>query len=580
MYKLFVSIVILVGSFSAWGQTDKSYHLPQGLQKGAYHPTTIIVKLKDAANIGTSSKSRSSSGILGKLKSTASISSIENAFPKSIRNKKNVRSTGKSPLENIYKVDLNEGEDLVASINSLLELEEVVYAEPYFAHQPLAIPNDPNANPTTGAQYYLGVVKAYDAWSIEKGDTNIVIGVLDTGVQPDHPDLRNSIAYNYDDPINGIDDDGDGLIDNFVGWDYADDDNNPFADTDPHGTEMAGISAATTDNSAGMAGIGYRSKFLPIKMFRSGSNFFFGGYESIVLAADLGCDVINLSWGSANSFSQFGQDAINYAVLERNVAIVAAAGNDRQFDNFYPASFDNVLSVAATDIDDNRAFFSSYSYNVDITAPGVDIYATTNGNSYIFRSGTSEASAITAGAMALVRARFPELTGQQVIEKIRVNTDDIYNIGSNGDLEGLLGKGRLNVAKALEVNNSPSLRIDEVAFDNGSGEHAFFGDTLTISADIINFLSPTSNAQITLSSDSPFAEILEGDWGIGVLNTLNETSNSQQPFKVLLSKNLPPNEEIVFKLTMQDGAYNDFQHFIINSSPERLELDNGQLELT
>jgi len=567
-FLIFIFFGVLSGAF---GQEKRAYELPVQVSQSDYSDKIIIVRFREGslANSKSSSQGRSATGrtmvqaIHGATSSRGSSLRVE-----------------AHPLSDIYKVVLREGEDPLAVVNELLQSEEVEYAEPYFNHQPLIIPNDPDASPTGGNQDYLSVVNAYDAWSIERGDTSIVIGILDTGVEMDHPDLADNIAYNLDDPVNGVDDDGDGLVDNFAGWDIANDDNNPSADTNPHGTQVTGTSSASTNNGTGMAGTGYLSRFLPFKIYTSGTNSFRGGYEAIALAADLGCKVINLSWGSPGSFSQFGQDIINYAVLEKDAVVVAAAGNTNQLLDFYPASFDNVLSVGSTLLDDQKAPWATYSYNIDLMAPGNNLYTTNNGNSFTNSSGTSLSSPMVAGLAALIRARFPGLTAQQVMERIRVNTDDIYTIGSNSSYTGQLGRGRMNMLKALTDNSSPSIRIQSFDYDNGNGPYAFYGDTLTITMNFKNFLYPSIDAEVRLSSSSPYVTVIQPSAQLGPMATFGEKNNASEAFKILLSDDLPINETIYLRVEFSDGSYEDFQYISIQSSPDHVNFDNGKLTMT
>ncbi|UII29813.1 S8 family serine peptidase [Fulvivirga ulvae] len=546
-----------------------------------YDPSVIIVRLK-------SSSIASARGGEASLKSLPAfeknrITSIEPAlsYIRDISPTARVAGEKPHPLSNIYRITIEPGQKVIDVINDLLKYDEVIYAEPYFNHRPLLIPNDPEAKPGIGRQTYLSVINAYDAWTIEQGDTTVVIAVLDTGTELNHEDIKDNISYNYQDPINGVDDDGDGLVDNFQGWDIANNDNIPESDTDEHGLLVSGLSSATTNNETGIAGTGYKSRLMPIKIFLSGFGSFSKGYEAIALAADLGCQVINLSWGSPNSYSQFGQDIINYAVLEKNAAIVAAAGNTNDFLDFYPASYDNVISVGATTIFDEKPAWSTYSHNIDIVAPGQNVYSSRKGNSYGFSLGTSLSSPLVAGTLALLRARFPDLTAQQIMERVRVTADNIYDKPANQPFTGQMGKGRLNMLNALTDNLSPSVRITGFDYNNGSGSYAFYGDTLTITTELTNYLSKTTaSATATLSSPSPYVTILDGEFKLGTIQTLGTKTNTGSPFMVLLHNNLPPEQDIYFRVDFNDGAYTDFQYFKIKSSPDYITLNSGNLGIT
>lgn len=566
--KLIIATVFILLPIIFYGQS-RVYKLPQGLNPEAYSREYVVVKVKNYA------PSTSKAG-----RSDAALSSYqtERFLPYIKENSKNTKlRVNEHPLANIIKVRLNEGEDPVEVINKLLQDENVIYAEPYFKHKPLFIPNDPEAQPG-GNQWYLANIRAYDGWTIEKGDTSIVIGILDSGVLPEHVDFEDNLYIN-DDPINGIDDDNDGLVDNLKGWDIANNDNNPIADTDIHGHGVTGVSSASTNNGIGLAGVGFRSKFMPIKIFTSGGNFFSQGYEAIALAADLGCQVINLSWGSAGSFSQAGQDIINYAVEERDAVIVAAAGNTNAELDFYPASFKNVLSVTASNINDEKADFATFSHKIDLIAPGKNIFVSDGDGVYANRQGTSFSSPMVAGAAALVRSRFPNLTAKQVMERLRINSDDIYDLPGNQSYQGQLGKGRLNVFEALTNDVKPAIRIETVNYTNGFGQYAFYNDTLDIQLTVKNYLVASSNATMSLSSTSPYVTIVNGSHQIGRLNTLAETQN-EQPFRVVLSQDLPPDTQLTFRVDFSDGIYEDFEYFTIQTSSDYLTVKNGNHSFT
>lgn len=344
----------------------------------------------------------------------------------------------------------------------------------------------------------------------------MVIGVLDTGFRLSHQDLNTKVKHNYADPIDGIDNDGDGYIDNYSGWDFADKDNNVYDDTPwkGHGTAVAGVAAAATNNATGMAGVGYRSLFMPIKVFSSSPNGPFAGYEAIVYAANKGCKVINLSWGGTG-FSEFEQDVINYAVLEKDVLLVASAGNRNTFEDIYPASYDNVLSVGGADKQDVKYKDHTYSYKLDMISPSSGIYSTSlsGDNRYSSFGGTSYASPTVAGGAALVRSRFPELSARQVAERLRATTDHIYGLEGNQPYLEMLGTGRFNLKKALKVQVPTSVRC--VAFAPQPKQSLGAGRSIAIDASFINFLSPTSQLEVTLTSLSPYVSITHGSASLG-----------------------------------------------------------------
>jgi len=286
------------------------------------------------------------------------------------------------------------------------------------------------------------------------------------------------------------------------------------------------------------------------------------------------------SWGAPGGFSSFEQEIINHVVIDLNAVVVAAAGNTNADLDFYPASYNNVLSVGATNINDVKAGFGTFSNFIDLMAPGESVYTTDNNNNYRFAQGTSFSSPMVAGAAALLKARFPELSAPQIMEKLRVNADPIDQLSGNEAFNEKLGKGRLNVHKALIDQSSPSIRMKSFNYTNGKGPFAFFGDTLTITVDLINYLTPTQNAEVKLVSSSPYVTVLDSVFDVGNLNTLQSITNSNRPFKIVLSPNTPVNLIIKFRLGIEDGFYKDYQYFDIRTEREYVTLENNIWSLT
>ena len=570
-------LLLLLGS-ALRGQSLRpaSWQLPAGVTAADYAPGTVVVRLRPSATSPNARTATNSNALtdIRKVCSDSRIVPIVTASP-------TARTAATHPLADIYRIETNET-DLPALIHRLQQLDAVLYAEPYYLLQPLttAPPNDPAAHPQQGQQDYLTTVHAYEAWATEQGSADIIIGMLDTGVELDHPDLVGNRHRNAADPVNGLDDDGDGYVDNYHGWDFADHDANPSADTDGHGTGVAGVAVATPDNGTGIAGLGFHSSYMPIKVFRSDDGRFALGYEAIAYAADRGCQVINLSWGGANAYSQFGQDVITYAVQERDVVVVAAAGNSGRNERYYPASFDGVLSVAVTDAQDRAVGQTTHNHWVDLTAPGQYSYSTQNGGGYHYGSGSSFAAPLVAGAAALVRARFPRWRAEQVMQQLRLSADDIYAVGDNRAYSEKLGRGRLNVARALQPLSSPALRASSLAYTTPAGPHVYYDDTLSLTMTYRNWLSPTAtNVTVTLSSPSPYVTLVDSVVHLGALDSLATATHRDRPFRVYLHDDLPTNQELVFRVGFSSGDYQDYQYVRITSSPDYATIDNGNLSL-
>ncbi len=487
-------------------------------------------------------------------------------------------------LSLLYQLTYNPDQSLEQVRRTLLGTGAVEYVEPVYLREPFLQPNDPSADSAKTAQYYLKLVKAYGGWEAEQGSADIMIGILDTGTRLTHQELKDKVKYNTSDPIDGIDNDNDGYIDNYQGWDFADNDNDPSDDSSfrGHGTAVAGVAAAATNNAFGIAGVGYKSTILPLKVFSSKENGNFNGYEAIVYAADKGCKVINLSWGGEGR-SQYEQDIINYAVLNKNVVIVAAGGNtDRGKPlDIYPAAYENVLSVGGTNASDVKVAAYTYSYKIDLTAPSQNILSLSSYSDTQLSggwNGTSFATPIVSGAAALVRARFPELNALQVMERLRVTTDDIYQLAGNQPYLGMLGKGRLNIKKALSAANVKAVRCN--SFAAADRQQLYAGATAAMIADFTNFLAPVGNLQVTLTSLSPYLTVTEGSLALGSLGTLATVRNTLQPFKIKVAEGAPNNISVVLRLDFSDGAYSDFQYVTIFINPDFVTLNANQLAVT
>jgi subtilisin family serine protease len=299
----------------------------------------------------------------------------------------------------VQQMRLPPSTDIEEALAKLRANPLVEYAEPNYIIRVLATPDDPqfvqlwgldNTGQTGGTPD--ADIDAPEAWDITKGDPSVVIAVIDTGVAWSHPDLPGNIWTNpgedpWSDPNdpttgNGIDDDGNGKVDDWRGWDFVGEDNDP-TDYLFHGTHVSGTIGAIGNNSTGITGVNWYASIMSLRIFGA---FGFGdtakAIEAITYAADNGARVINASWGGGG-FSQALYDAISYA-NDTGCLFVAAAGNggadgigdDNDQDPFYPASYDlpNIISVAATDHNDNLAVFSNYgTTSVDVAAPGVAI---------------------------------------------------------------------------------------------------------------------------------------------------------------------------------------------------------------
>lgn len=328
-------------------------------------------------------------------------------------------------------------------------------------------------------QWYLENIDAYTAWDTHTGDGSVVVAILDTGIDLDHPDLEENIWENSKETEgDGIDNDGNGWVDDFNGYDFVDDDGSPIPHQGQafdrgalsHGTVIAGIVGAVGDNDEGIAGIVWDVKLMSVRILNNkgvgDSNLARQGVEYAVAN---GADVINLSF-TGFDFDDALRRAIEEA-YEAGVVVVAAMGNaDNGGTNvdltpIFPACFgeraeeDWILGVAATDENDVKSDFSNYGAEcTDISAPGEDIYSTvyqdddwivvSDGFYQEGWSGTSMASPMVAGAAALLKSAYHSLTPDDIKSILRLSVDPVT---ATGDAKGKMGAGRLNVATALSL---------------------------------------------------------------------------------------------------------------------------------
>ncbi|MFY0608335.1 MAG: S8 family serine peptidase [Cyclobacteriaceae bacterium] len=492
-----------------------------------------------------------------------------------LKNKASNARSGRSVLDGIYKVTISEGTDVLALCDSLSGYTNVIYAEPLPLHTLQYVPNDPSASDSR--QAYLEVIKAFEAWDVTRGSSNITIGIIDSGLDFDHEDIIPQVWINENDPPNGIDDDANGYVDDYRGYDFSQKDTSALTMRSFHGNRVGGIASAATDNGIGMSGIGFNSKIAALKAYNESTGLIDAGYEAILYAADMGIDIVNLSYGSASFFSQFGQDIIDYAVLEKNVVVVAAAGNSNVNERFYPAAFDHVLSVGATNLDDTKASFSTFNETIDISAPGSNVYSTFKQNGYATDNGTSYSAPMVAGAAALVKSVFPEFSAVQIMEQLRVNSDPINEV--NPSYQNLLGYGRLNIQKAVTNTQSKSVRVlDLTRILNEIDDTINPGDTLAYSFKLVNYLKPTDSLTLRISSNSQFVSFTNPSQEIGRLETLADYEVILGGIKV--ASNVPEKTKIDFTISLQDGEYEDYHIFTFTTNEDKKDIDNGRLTIT
>lgn len=446
----------------------------EALRKPGYVPGEILVKFRSGATQSTRNTAHSSHGF------------------RLIRRFNRIR---------VDHVKISEGwtvEDAIAAYQLQADVE---YAEPNYYRYASATPNDPSFgvlwgldNIGQGGGTFDADIDCPEAWDTQTGNPNVIVAVVDSGVDLDHEDLLDNIWENTaEDWVggspgnNGVDDDGNGKIDDYYGWDFENDDNNPDDDND-HGSHVSGTIGAVGDNGVGISGVNWRASIMALKILdKNGSGSVGNEIEAVEYAIDNGARVINASF-SGSFYSQTEYDVL-WDAGDAGILVAAAAGNsDNDIDlpnqAEYPAGYDlaNIVAVAATDRNDALAYFSNYGVtSVDVAAPGVSIYSTTPDGGYQYFSGTSMAAPHVAGLAALIWADDDSLTCGEVKDRI------LYGVDTKSSLVGkVLTGGRINAYNSinppasapddpsdLEAEAFSASRIDLSWTDNASSEFGF-----------------------------------------------------------------------------------------------------------
>ncbi|MDF3028057.1 MAG: Thermitase [Fluviicola sp.] len=357
-------------------------------------------------------------------------------------------------LQRTYLLEFSSIQDIEKCIKDLENLKGVEYAEKVPLDRMCLTPNDPSYS----SQWGLSNINAPTAWNYFSTGSNVVVAIVDDAVERTHADLSPNLWVNSGEIAgNNIDDDNNGYIDDINGYDVASNDNNPNPPSSSfdHGTHVAGIVSARSNNGVGVASIGFSCKLMCVKSTTTVGQVT-NGYDGILYAAVSGADVINMSWGGPGT-STTAQNIVNYAAGEGCI-LIAAAGNDDVNTQFYPAAYNNVVSVAATTSTNTKASFSNYGSWIDVSAPGNNIYSTTVGNSYGNKSGTSMASPMVAGLAGLMKSLNPNMPNSDLINCLLTTAVNID--AQNPSFIGELGSGRIDAAAAMacvstSLNNPP-----------------------------------------------------------------------------------------------------------------------------
>ncbi len=447
-------------------------------------------------------------------------------------------------LSRIYKISFPDKFSLDEVVGSFSSDPNVEYAEPIGIGHTADVPDDS----LYSRCQHLAQIFAPQAWAIHKGEAGsekIIIAIVDTGVDWKHEDLQSNVWQNlaedadgdghtieFDgtqwvlDPgdLNGVDDDGNGYVDDLIGWNFITNNGDPEPiPGNPigyHGTHCAGIADGVTDNGKGISSISWNLTFMPICTDQNNTLPY--GYDGIIYAAENGADIISNSWGFFVP-SNAGQEAVTYAAGLGSI-VVAAAHNYNNTVLLYPASFEHVISVAALNFDDTKTVYSNYNLWVDISAPGGGseggILSTLPGNAYGLMAGTSMATPMVAGCFGLLKSFHPDWSNDQLITQLLGTADNIDSL--NPDYINMLGTGRVNAYRMLaEENVQPFLKLDLTSFntaDANGNEINEPGELVTLNFDLHNYAPcyGADNVNVSISTEDPDIAIINGTATINI----------------------------------------------------------------
>ena len=479
-----------------------------------FETSRLVVRLAPADN-GTATDWRS--GKSGRVAfddvlAREGIAAVSPVFSTAAHPKRLQADAGKLRLSDFVVIKLPAGvnsESLKAELAALPDVEAIDFDGLAYIAGVNMTPNDPFFATHQYSLRNTGVQPPYDpgtsgadaemeaAWTITTGDTSVVIAIIDTGVDIGHPDLVSRIWTNPLEEDDLVDNDGNGFIDDIYGYDFVNNDGLPL-DDHMHGTHLAGIAAANGNNGIGIAGMNWKCRIMAIKVLdMNGSGFFTSIAAGIEYAVDNGADIINLSLGGSSDQVVL-EAAIQYAVAA-GVIVCAATGNDNTGDNFYPASYDSVIAVGATDSRDRRAIGdlcpfdvlgSNYGPWIDVCAAGDVVWSTfpAAAGNYGIYCLTSMASPHVAGLASLVLALRPGLSADSVAHYIRRGAEDQVGLPSE-DTPGFdvyHGWGRINgriTLQALALDFEPTVTVP--------------GPQSVIERDTLSFMLSTFDSNLT-----------------------------------------------------------------------------------
>lgn len=590
MQKLILSLIFILLSLSLVLAGSPQRQFNQDVVPGQ-----LVIKFK--AEVGNVSSSQAAQNVFSKIQAFNAEKVFKNYKYQSHPKKKLV------DLSRIYQVQVAESANLTALVAELERDPAVEYAEPVYIEKPHVVPNDEFYSRLA----HLPQTQAEEAWEIAKGDSSVIIAIVDTGVDWDHPDLAPIIWSNADEVIDGIDNDNNGFVDDIRGWDFvtgvsgsaAEGEDGDVPDNDPmdfngHGTHCSGIAAGVTNNEVGIASISWGCTIMPMRIGWHNNEGDGSGYstwmaQAFIYATDNGASAISLSYGNSGKLIK---DAARYA-HQNGVVVVTSAGNsDDEVQQDGLNLLPSVVKVAAVDRKDGKAWYSTYGNWITVSAPGGNhapgMYSTDFDDDYSYKSGTSMASPFVAGLVGLVKSHKPELTPAELIFQVVGTADDIDAL--NPDYAGKMGSGRVNALRALTESVTPQPDVKLLTYSvkdqtTGNGNGVLdVGETVQIEIDLQNEWATAYNLRATLEINDWAVTISKGSADFGTVYGIENidqmrVSNASDPFELTIDEYALPHRVPGKIVITADGGYQQEYEFIMAISPAILYVDDAEIDI-
>ncbi len=564
-----------------------------------YSDKDIYIKIKKTTNVGELNK---------KLFENFNIKLEESILPyhlsltyrkmlssnSNFANDKNHVLLAEDPLLRTYRINIGDNKKIRKILDALKNYDEIEYSEK--VEIPKLLGKSDYNDPYLNQQAVLDDIRAFDAYDIEDGDSTIIIGISDSGVDQLHEDINpNLFRFTNEIPDNNIDDDGNGYIDDYEGVNFQNQSNNSGGgdtySTNSHGIKVSGIAGAKPNNNKGIMGVGNKCKIFPLKITveSGGETGVIYGYESIIYAGLNNFDVLNCSWGSEKIYSPIEQSIIDYAI-SRGVVLVVSAGNketsnneaDARVKDWYPASYYGVIGVGST-VGNNTPFNSFVLHpQVDIMVRGESNYTTFPNNQYKNQgiSGTSFASPVISGAVGIIKSRFPELNPYQIEQIVKRNG---FNLAEFNPLWDKVIPKYFNLYDAINtnLNNFFSLTKTNHRYYINENDSIFRfrkGDEVYLDITLKNYFSKfTGKVDFTLSIAKEFDEGY-----VSILNTelsKNDFENNEEytlsGFKFKINENLY--SRVVFRVDYTYQGKRDFILVPFDNQPSMTHFENDEV---